>query len=225
MGMTNDDAKQYRWLVERIANGYARPGIDAADLVQEGYVGLMEAFDTWRPDGGSSFKAWASLHVRGAICRALAAADPGFETVSMDAPSDIGERGVSLHDVLATPPEGDAPTQEDTVDEIETTAIVREEVDRLPSNQRVVLTMWAGTPVDDGMTHQEIANELRCSRQLVTLRFGEALGSLCVFLHRRARTQRRGCYERREGRRTGGVCRSDGMLGRARCATRSTPRT
>ncbi|MBX3215225.1 MAG: sigma-70 family RNA polymerase sigma factor [Labilithrix sp.] len=222
MGMTSEDAKQYRWLVERIANRYARPGIDVDDLVQEGYLGLINAFETWRPDGGSSLKAWASLHVRSAICKALDAADPGFETVSMDAPTSVGERGASLHDVLGTPAEEDVPTQEDVIDEIETNTIVREEVDRLPSNHRVLLTMWAGTPVDDGKTHQQIANELGCSRQLVTLRFGQALGALCVFLHRRVHTPRRGSYERMAVRRAGGTCQS--TSGRARCATRSIPK-
>jgi RNA polymerase sigma factor (sigma-70 family) len=221
MGMTSEDARQYRWLVERIANRYARPGIDVTDLVQEGYLGLMEAFETWRADGGASFKSWASLHVRSAICKALAADDPGFETVSMDMPLDE-EHGTSLHDLLGTTTEDEPSTQEDVIGDIETTTIVREEIDRLPSNHRVVLSMWAGTPADDGMTHQQIADELGCSRQLVTLRFGQALGALCVFLHRRVHTPRRGSYERMAARRPAGTCQS--TLGRERCTTRSTPK-
>lgn len=63
--------EDYLRLVEAIARDYRAPGMDSEDLVQEGYVGLLEAarrFDTAR---GSGFRSFAEPRIRGAILDAL----------------------------------------------------------------------------------------------------------------------------------------------------------
>lgn len=39
----------------------------ADDLLQCGVLGLMQALDSWRPQGGASFETWAKLRVRGSM--------------------------------------------------------------------------------------------------------------------------------------------------------------
>jgi len=53
---------QYRRLVFKIAKRYRRKGIEFEDLVQEGYVGLIHAYETYDPTQ-SKFITWAHWHI------------------------------------------------------------------------------------------------------------------------------------------------------------------
>lgn len=54
-------------LVTGMARRYGRPAIPREDLVQEGMIGLMEAFDRFDPGRGVRFSSYAKLWVRSAI--------------------------------------------------------------------------------------------------------------------------------------------------------------
>lgn len=40
---------------------------DWQDLRQVGFIGLLRAIDTYRPDRGASLKRWANIRIRGAV--------------------------------------------------------------------------------------------------------------------------------------------------------------
>lgn len=59
-------------LVKRVWSGLRvslPPSADglAEDLLQCGVIGLMQALDSWKVDGGASFETWARLRIRGAM--------------------------------------------------------------------------------------------------------------------------------------------------------------
>src|SRR5439155_23759314 len=59
-------------LVVSVAKRYARRGLDMADLVQEGNLGLLRAIDGFEPERGVRFSTYAVWWIRQAIEEALA---------------------------------------------------------------------------------------------------------------------------------------------------------
>jgi len=74
-----DEAEAYRWNLamsgRRIAHGEARklagPFMDEADLVQEGYIGLLRAAKRFDPDRKIRFSTYARWWVRAQMTRAI----------------------------------------------------------------------------------------------------------------------------------------------------------
>jgi RNA polymerase sigma factor (sigma-70 family) len=58
-------------LVVSIANRYRGRGLDLEDLVQEGFVGLLNACRTFRPGDGNAFSTLATVAIRREIWTAL----------------------------------------------------------------------------------------------------------------------------------------------------------
>jgi len=58
-------------LVKYVAARYRDLGLPFEDLAQEGTVGLLEAIDSYEPERGAAFAAYAFWHIRRAITRAL----------------------------------------------------------------------------------------------------------------------------------------------------------
>ena len=54
-------------LVVSIARNYRTPGVDLADLVQEGNVGLLRAVERYDPDFGVRFSTYATYWIRQAV--------------------------------------------------------------------------------------------------------------------------------------------------------------
>lgn len=59
-------------LVISIAKKYRGQGVDFADLIQSGYVGLMTAVDKYDPEQGYKFSTYATWWIRQAVTRAIA---------------------------------------------------------------------------------------------------------------------------------------------------------
>lgn len=51
-------------LVNDIVNRYLAPGIDRADLFQEGFLGLVDAIDLYKPSFGTTFSTYAYYWIR-----------------------------------------------------------------------------------------------------------------------------------------------------------------
>jgi len=62
---------RYFPLVKNRANGYNGADFEGEDLVQEGFIGLIRAVKSYRPDGGSSFKTYAILCIDNSIISAV----------------------------------------------------------------------------------------------------------------------------------------------------------
>lgn len=62
--------RQNEALIQKIANIYS--GLcETADLMQEGFLGLLTAAEKWEPDGGSNFASYAYTWIRQAMRRYL----------------------------------------------------------------------------------------------------------------------------------------------------------
>lgn len=75
--------------VRGIAKKYFMLGGDQDDIIQEGMIGLFKAVQTFRPEGGASFKTYRSICVHNQILNAIEAAStrrhaPLNSSVSLD---------------------------------------------------------------------------------------------------------------------------------------------
>lgn len=91
-------AARYGRLVRICARPYFLAGGDSEDLIQEGMIGLLSAVRGFRPDGGTTFRAYAEICIRNRIHSAVKTAargkhSPLNSSVSMDSPSFDGGVG------------------------------------------------------------------------------------------------------------------------------------
>ena len=115
-----------------------RAAVDFDDLTQAGFLGLVEAAQTFDSSKGA-WSTWASLYIRKAMQEALGLRKKALEPVSLDAPAYAGEDcDVSL---LETIPDESNPDMYETMLQSETVRIVREAVDTLPEEQRDVIRL------------------------------------------------------------------------------------
>ena len=68
-GMTIDDAVQkYERMVYKVVNSANTNAVcNAEDLIQEGYMAIVEAFNTYDPEKGTAFSTWVYRYITGAI--------------------------------------------------------------------------------------------------------------------------------------------------------------
>ena len=64
MIINNQTIKQYTPMVRTIARQFTKNPIEMKDLMQEGYIGLIEAAKRYDPDAGVKFDSYASWWVR-----------------------------------------------------------------------------------------------------------------------------------------------------------------
>ncbi len=62
---------EYAGLVHAIAQTYKNKGVDCEDLVQQGYLGLLEALRRYDPDQGAKFATYAVFWIKKHILAAL----------------------------------------------------------------------------------------------------------------------------------------------------------
>lgn len=96
--------RAYRW--SRAAKG--RGGVVLDDLIQAAFLALLDAVQTWRPEGGESFVGWYSLKLKTAFTEATGQRtertrqEPLDRALSLDMPLVDSESGedFTLADVL-----------------------------------------------------------------------------------------------------------------------------
>jgi len=97
---------QYSPLVKYVA-GRVRSGlpagIESADLVSEGVIGLMDAIERFEPERGWSFQTFAVPRIRGAIIDSIRAADWVPRSVRTKLKELDGARDRLQHDLSRTP--------------------------------------------------------------------------------------------------------------------------
>lgn len=135
--------EQNRGLVYSIARRYLGacehdPAIDIDDLMQTGYIGLMQAAST-HDETKSSFANWAAYYIRHEI-RLMLSLHRKLPRVrmlelSLDAPVMDGEEP-TLGDVVAS----DVDIEADALRK-EVVQVVRAAVDRLPEEQRALVRL------------------------------------------------------------------------------------
>ena len=114
--------------------------VDVDDLIQAGYMGLVEAERTYDASKGKSWAGWAAWHVKNAMAVAVGIKGTRerahLHAVSLDAPLSDEEGAASLLDTLADESIPDASTR---LVEAERAATVRAAVDRLAGDRREVV--------------------------------------------------------------------------------------
>lgn len=167
--MTDDDILLYKKLVCKIANNYngviSQNGrISNDDLIQAGYIGLLEAQKTYKPDAGRSFTSWAFFYIKKSIRSTIGIKNDGslpddWNNVSFDDPIP-GTENFTYQDTISDP----APTREEELSEEsaqqETAAAVRAAVDRLTNEKQktAIRKIWL-----DELPKKEAAAEMGIS--------------------------------------------------------------
>ena len=134
--------------------------IDAEDLAQEGFLGLLSAIRTYRREGGASFRTYASVCIRHRMVSALKRScdsghNPPAAFLELDSMDQQDEMSPPLADGQADPAQA---------------VIQREETERLRSRLREILTdleyevlmLYLGA-----YTYEEIAQRLQISSKAV----------------------------------------------------------
>lgn len=98
-----------RWKANRVNNAIGHSaGVDFDDLCQSGYLALVAAVETYRPENGS-FSSWLMLHLKTAFAEATGyrtvkgRLDPLNNALSLDRPLDNDTDGASFGELVPDP--------------------------------------------------------------------------------------------------------------------------
>lgn len=130
---------QYTPLVKAIASKYRNYGIPVEDLVQEGYIGILDAWERYESDKGAQFSTYAAFWIKKRIIEAL----EREKRETLNSIPITEEMQLPVHDTPAPPP----------------LVLPRE----MPDAEAVVLQLL----FKEGKTLNEISAELNISRERV----------------------------------------------------------
>ena len=131
-----------RGLLHKFARRYSQidTAVDTDDLIQAGYMGLVEAERTFDPNQGKGWVGWAAWYVKGAMAAAVgirgAKERPHLHAVSRDAPLGDDEGAGSLLDMRE---DESIPDASSGLVEADRAATVRAAVERLEADRREVI--------------------------------------------------------------------------------------
>lgn len=158
-----------RFVYQQARRWAAYGGVETDDLMQSGFLALLDALNGWSPERGR-FLSWYALRLKGAFTEATGQRtqrdrlDPLQNCLSLDAPLTDDEADLfTLADVLPDPRAAAAVT---AVEERDLAArrrkAVQDALATLPADQRraVVLRYWYGQKADH-KAHQAALRALR----------------------------------------------------------------
>ena len=142
--------RRYKGAVAAAARGRYLNGGEGADLIQEGMIGLFEAFRKFSPDKGASFRTFALACIENHLRSALSEDNSGNQRlISFAQPMDAGWREDSSYDYQ---PEEQALGNENA------RLLDEQFLQILSEKEREVYRLLTG-----GHTYQEIARKLHIS--------------------------------------------------------------
>ncbi len=144
---------RYRNYVYQKANTYFLVGAEKDDVVQEGLIGLYNAVKEFKPEGGSSFKSFASMCISRQIITAVKAATrkkhiPLNSYISLDKTDSLEENGGG--DVFA---ESSERNPEDIIIGREDLSNIEYTINKTLSKLEMQVFMY----YTQGMSYEEIA--------------------------------------------------------------------
>lgn len=163
--------------VVSVARKYQNRGVDMADLVSEGNLGLIRAAERYDARQGCRFISYALPFVRKNIERAIAEQTtlysiPKDETsqfekkrskaLSADAPLG-GRNNVNLLSLLVN---NDAPAADCSATDTSFNAAVKSAIEKLNERERQVMTLFFGID-SDKMTLAEIGKKMELKRERI----------------------------------------------------------
>ena len=166
--MYEDICARNQGLVNLLARRYARlcaldRAVSREDLIQAGYIGLINAARTYDPAAGKSWASWAAWYIRGEFERALGMrhgrftrAHTGADTLNrrVRLPNGPGEAAI---DALADP---SLPPADENLLKQELVQAVRQAVDRLPTEGQRTATRLCRL---EGLTYPQAAGQMGVS--------------------------------------------------------------
>ena len=103
--------ERHEKLLQHLARSFARQDLSAEDLMQEGYLALLRAAETWEGRQGASFWTYAKRFVKGAMFRfvenenAEPCRRPQYASIVI---SEFDDTGECTHEVGFQPPSSDS---------------------------------------------------------------------------------------------------------------------
>ena len=141
--------------IKFIALKLSIPGVYFDDLVEQGRIGVWNAWDSYDASKGASFFTWTIYRVRWAMLDLMDEEKKKYKDSSID--EEIGEDGVSFHEVIP------APEPRMSVCDSVLLKEIWDHVDRLP--ERFKKFTYLRFNPDDELTLQEIGDLMGFSRQ------------------------------------------------------------
>jgi RNA polymerase sigma factor (sigma-70 family) len=161
-GLDPNTALAIEYLIIKLAKPYmgvARClGYERGDLVQEGFIGALEAAKTFRPDGGASYPTWAAYKILEKIrhlCR-----HPFTESLD-----EIG-------------PEAEPADPADYGHDAELTIETKQILSNLTKEEQELLEKSFGLGENKELSLQEIASERACSVSTVNAKINKTLNQI-----------------------------------------------
>jgi RNA polymerase sigma factor (sigma-70 family) len=179
MGHTKQDILDNMGLVYKIAH-LMRPKhtnnfVDFDDLVSEGTLGLMDAFDKYNPGRGAKFSTYASIRIRGRMLDAYRGSFwqkrvgrrkglPAPSYVHLDA--DSYEDGSPLHDLVP----GKFLSEQDLINRVDVTMVWEKVWHRLRPGEKKTVTL-----LRSGLNQREASEVLGVTASMVSQNYHNAL--------------------------------------------------
>ena len=131
--------------------------LDTDDLIQAGYLALVDAVEGFNPERGMTFPGYLSYHVRRRFAEVVGIRGtkrrPELYATSLDAPLTTEDEGFALGDTIA---DHDAAFEDDVIDRTaisQDAAALMIEVNKLPHEQQQALLLTSR----DNLTVKEAA--------------------------------------------------------------------
>lgn len=153
-------------------------GIEMADLIQAGNIGLLSAARTFRPEDGAPLAAYARFRIRGEMLDTVRRNTGRGAARPVLMSSSAGEPEMNIESQVPAPPE---LSPLGLLAARERAAILREEVERLPPRHRAVVRMRYTSEYN----LREIGTVLRVNESRACQLHQSALGQLRRALHKR----------------------------------------
>lgn len=173
-----------RWVC-KLANKWAfafagMGGVEVDDLINSGYLALVEAVKTFQAEKGAAFMTWFTLFIKKAFLDAYGIRahknDPLHDAASLDAPIvDSSGKDIILSDTVADPcGEAALAAQEEQIFIEQLHDALEEALATLPQEQSEVLRLH----YYDGQTYEAIGKQLGTYKQTIQARANKALRGL-----------------------------------------------
>ena len=140
------------------------------DLIQEGNIGLIQAIDSYDPDSGYTFLAFARTCIRNRILSFIQQSSKVLFILDTPVFED-SEEYITRADMVADEPTilGDASYRiaEDVMMEEERRQMLYATIEKLPRREREVIQLLYGVGMRDAMSLQEVAMLLGVTKERV----------------------------------------------------------
>lgn len=192
-GLLYHFAKRYVWAIER------DPTNSIEDLIQQGFFGLVTAYETYDENTGCSFGTWAGFWIRKEMRTLLGLRStkkcPELYAVSLDKNLGSDENEFSLLDTLEDEHASEA------YDSIESREIVEQIRQRISAIEHNLQRQTMQLTVIDGLTQKEIAEKLGVSASYIGQLFREGRKKLSEdpYIRELARIEDETPYHRNKG--------------------------